>query len=65
VWEGPRMSVLVIFRANGNPDELLSQYDETLSEATAMVCVRGTVSRPLSSAFGASPALQYSSQGPA
>ena len=39
MWEGPRMSVLVIFRADGDPDELLSQYDETLSEATAMAPV--------------------------
>jgi hypothetical protein len=34
------MSVLVIFRANGSPAELLSRYDSKLAEATAMAPTR-------------------------
>jgi hypothetical protein len=34
------MAVLVIFRANGRPEDLLARYDRTLTDATAVAPVR-------------------------
>ena len=34
------MSVLVIFRANGNPEDLLARYDATPADATATAPAR-------------------------